>query len=310
LEQARAELKVQQSSLTNKREYANMLSLQLQNHEELHQQVYRLADVSENVTVGHQVDVEALEKMPLDELQRLVQDLERDLEKLSRFVESQEEELRFKQQEIDALQAKIQSASEFDRLNLENELADEQDGYQMLNETLVGQRRSLRERKSILGRHQAILKRRQGIGDGASQDVGIDLGPILGQIDGHRHQQSDELQKLENQIAQIQSAIEQAQGMITTQTADQEFKRGGLRQEEETLLGRRQEVAELWGRVNLYQEVLQPVQDGVDGLRQRLEAVSDSLAQMQELGDHQVQAIAEMRQIIANLTNTPELAAS
>ena len=310
LEQARAELKVQQSSLSSKKEYAHMLSLQLQNHEELHQQVYRLADTSENITIGHQVDVDALEKMPLDELQRLVQELERDLEKLSRFVESQEEELRFKQQEIEALQAKIQSASEFDRLNLENELTDEQDGYQMLNETLVGQRRSLRERKSVLGRHQAILRQRQGIVDSASQDVGIDLGPILGQIDGHRHQQSEELQKLESQIAQMQSAIEQAEGMISNQTSDLELKRNGLRQEEETLLGRRREVAELWGRVNLYQEMLQPVQDAVDGLRQRLEGAAGALPQMQESGNHQRQAIAEMRQIIAGLTSTPELAAS
>lgn len=309
LEHAKAELKVQQSVFGTKQDYERMLRLQVQNVEDLYQQMYRLADSSENVTIGQQVDSEALEKMPLDDLQKLVQELERDLQKLSQFVESQEEELRYKQQEIDALQEKIQSVSEFDRLNLENELADEQDGYQMLNETLVGQRRSLRERNNIVGRHQAILKRRQGVADGDSPDAGIDLGPILGQIESQRHQQSDELHKLESQIEQMRSAIEQAQGMVNSQTAEQENKRNELKQLEDTLTNRRREVAEIWGRVNLYQEMLQPIQDGVDGLRQRLESFSGVTSQIQEASDDQIQAIAEMRQIIINLTSTPELAA-
>jgi chromosome segregation ATPase len=310
LEQAQAELKVQQSALSHKQDYARMLGLQLQNHDDLHQQMYRLADSAENVTIGQQIDLEALEKMHIDDLQKQVQELERDLEKLSRFVESQEEELRLKQEEIDALQVKIQSANEFDRLNLENDLADEQDGYQMLNETLVGQRRNMRERKNILGRHQAILRRRQGNDDGNTSTAGIDLGPILGQIEAQRHQQSDEIHKLESQIEQMRGAIEQAQGMITSQTAEQENKRNELKQLEEALLNKRREVAEIWGRVNLYQETLQPLQDKVDELRQKLESFAGAMSQVQEAGDHQVQAIAEMRQIIINLTSTPELAAS
>jgi len=62
--------------------------------------------------------------------------------------------------------------------------------------------------------------------------------------------------------------------------------------------------------VNLYQEMLQPLQDNVDGLRQRLEGIAGSMAQFQAAGDSQGQTIAEMRQILANLTSTPELAAS
>ncbi len=310
LEQARAELKVQQSALSHKQDYVHMLGLQLQNHDDLHQQMYRLADTSENVTIGQQVDMEALEKMSVDDLQKLVQELERDLEKLSKFVESQEEELRFKQQEIEALQVRIQNASDFDRLNLENDLADEQDGYQMLNETLVGQRRNLRERKSLLNRHQAILRRRQGISDGEGQDGGIDLGPILSQIEAQRHQKSEELQKLESQIEQMRGAIDQAQGMVNSQTVEQENKRNELKQIEESLLSRRKEVAEIWGRVNLYQEMLQPVQDRIDELRQKLEGITNLMSQVQGAGEKQRQAIADMRQMILSLTNTPELAAS
>lgn len=305
LEQARAELKAQQSALNAKQDYSRMLSVQLQNNEDLHQQIYRLAETSDKIRIGGQpVDLEALEKMPIDELQRTVQDLERELEKLSQFVESQEEELTAKQEEIDELQAKIQTVSEFDRLSLENDLADSQDGWQMLNETLVGQRRSLQERKSTLNQHQAVLRRRQGHGAEEGQEPDIDLSPILGQVDALRQQQAEELQKLENQLEQMQSAIQQAQGMVTTQSVEQENQRNDLKQQEQTLQARRVSTAEIMGKVNSYQEILQPIQDGVDGLRQKLEAIGGSLAQAQASGDDQQQAIAEMRQIISSVTSS------
>jgi chromosome segregation ATPase len=311
LEQARAELKAQQSALNTKQEYARMLSVQLQNNNDLHQQIYRLAETSDKIRLGGQpIDLEALEKMPIDELQQKVQELERDLEKLSQFVEIQEEELGAKQEEIDELEAKIQTVSEFDRLSLENDLTDAQDAWQMLNETLVGQRRILQERKSNLNQHRAILRRRQGHGVEEGQEAEVDLSPILVQVETLRQQQAEELQKLENQLEQMQAAIQQAQGMVTTQTVDQENRRNDLKLQEQTLQARRASTAEMTGKVNSYQEILQPVQDGVDGLRQKLEALAGTLAQAQESGDYQLQAIAEIRQMIVSITSTPELAAS
>jgi chromosome segregation ATPase len=311
MEQARAELRGQQKALESKREYAQMLNLQIQNHEELHQQIYKLAEGSNNITISSQpIDLTALENKPIEELKKVVQDLEQDLEKLSRFVESQEEELRYKQQEIESLQVKLQEANEFDRLNLENEIADEQDGYQMLNETLVGQRRSLRDRRSILNQHQMVLRRRQGLPIEAGQESSIDLSPLIGQIEAQRQQKTEELQKLESQIEQMQAAISQAETMVATQVSEQENKRNELKQLEQTLLSRRAEASESWGKVNLYQEMLQPWQDSVDRLRQSLEGLSSAASQAQTSSEQQQQAIAEMRQILVSLTGTPELAAS
>lgn len=309
LEQARVELKAQQSVLATKQDYAQMLSVQIQSHDELHQQLYRLADTSDNVKVGLQVDVEALEKMPLEELQHLVQDLESDLTKLSSFVESQEEELTLKQQEIDELKAKIQAANEFDRLNLENELADEQDGYQMLYETLVGQRRSLQGRRGILNQHQSILRRRQGLAAPEGQENVIDLGPALAHVEAQRQQQAEDLQKLEAQIEQMKAAIKQAEEMITPQVTVQDNKRNELKQVEADLLSRRTALASLEGRVNLYQELLQPLQDTADQLRQKLEEIAGMIDHAQESGGHQ-QTLSEMRQVLIQLTNSPELAVS
>ncbi|MDX2240911.1 MAG: pilus motility taxis protein HmpF [Leptolyngbyaceae cyanobacterium bins.302] len=309
LEQARSELKAQQTALTTKQEYLHLLSAQSQTSEEMHQQLFRLAE-SDGVNVGTQIDVEALEKMPIDELQRLAQEMEAELAKLSGFVQSQEEELTAKQQEIDQLKAKIQSANEYDRLNLENELADEQDGYQMLNETLVGQRRSLQSRKSILSQHQAVLCRRQGLPAPEGATVSIDLSPITALVETQRQQQVEELQKLEAQIEQMKTAIQQAEQLVTSQTAEQENRRSELKQLEFELVGHRVAAAEAQGRVMLYQEILQPVQDGADSIRQQLEAIAGSLSQVQESRDYQQQTLAEMQQLLHSLTTPQPVGAS
>jgi chromosome segregation ATPase len=309
LEQARAELKIQQNAIQIKQDYARLLGVQLQNQDDLHQQLYRLVDSSENITIGHRIDVKALENLSVDELQRLTQDLERELEKLHQFVDSQEEELRSKQQEIEALQQKIEQASEYDRLNLENDLADEQDGYQMLNETLVGQRRNLRERESILKQHQAVLRRRQGQADLEKGDE-IDLGPVLNQIEAQRQQQADELHHLESQIEQMQATVQQTQDVISGRVSEQEQQRNELKQLEQALQERRSQVAELWGKVNLYQEWLQPVQNRTHELRQSLEDMLPTLAQVRETSDHQLQLITELRQMVTSLSDVPQLAAS
>jgi chromosome segregation ATPase len=309
LEQARAELKAQQGVLSAKQEYVQTLSTHIHNQEELHQQIYRLAETSDRVSVSQKVDVEALEKMPLEELESIVQELQRDSEKFSRFVNDQEEELTLKQQEIDEIQAKIQAASEYDRISLETELADEQDSYQMLNDTLVGQRRTLREREEVLNQHQAILRRRKGITDD-TQDNKIDVGPILLQIDAQRQQQAEEMQRLERQIEQVRGAVQQAQEIVNNQSNEQESKQNTLKQTEQSLQARRAEAAELWGRVKLYEEALQPIQDCVDELRQKLEQLAASMSQVQEAGDYQLQAITEMRQLVTTLMQSPELAAS
>jgi len=310
LEQARAELKSQQGVLSSKQDYAQMLGLQLQNQDDLHQQLYQISETSDKIKISPKVDLEALDKLSLDELQNTVQDLQRDLEKVSRFVSDQEEELTLQQQTIEEVQAQIQQASEYDRLRLETELADEQDRYQMLNETLVGQRRNLKEREEVFSQHQAVLLRRQGGGEVTKTESEIDLSPALTHLENSRHQISDQLQKLENQIEQMRNAIQQAQGMIDHQANEQTQKQNELEQAEQNLHIQRANVAEATGKLNLYEELLQPVQDHVDGVRQKLEALAGVLNQAQETGDFQLQSIAEMRQILVSLMNTPELAAS
>jgi chromosome segregation ATPase len=310
-EQAKAEFKVQQNALEMKQESAHMLSLQLRTQEELYQQLARIAATSANVKISQKVDIEALEKMPLGELQTIVQNLQQDLEKLVRFVNDQEEELTFQSEAVEELREKINTASEYDRISMETELAEEQDRYQMLDETLVGQRRNLREREEILNQHQRVLRRRQGVVESNSSDnPKIDLGPVLSQLEAQRQQQVEELQKLESQIEQMRHSISQADEMIRHQSGEQEAKLQELQSFEQNCQSLKESIAQLWGKVNLYQETLQPRQDALNEIRQTLEAIAYALNQIQETGDYQLQAIAEMQQTIGSLIQSPEFVVS
>lgn len=311
LVQQTAQLQINTADLTSKQEYARIIKEQLRSAEELYQQMHSLAATSGDVVLGQQADVEALEKMPLEELQKIVQDLQHKLEIDASFVHDQEQELTYKQEAIEELQTKLNHASDNDHINLELELTDEKDLYQMLNSSLVGQRRNMLQHQKFLKQHQAVMLRRQGhtVTEEESNNK-INLEPILLQIETQRQQYSQEIQKLEREIDQIRSGVELNQGMIDNQTHDLDEKRQELKAIEENLLSLRRTTAECCGRVNLYQEALQPIQDSLDGLRQKLQGIGESLDQFQETGDSQVQAIAQLRHTLQSLMPQPELLAS
>ena len=298
---ARADLKGQQSTLSAKQDQAQSVSLQVRAVEDLYQQLSRLASASGSAGTQQKVDVSSLEKMPVDELQGLVQHLQQDLEKVFRFVNDQEEELTLQQETIEELQRKIQAASEYDRMALENEMADERESYQMLNETLVGQRLRLQEREDVLKQHQAVLWRRLGTSNAPKQGGDMELGPIVAQLNTQREQQSQELQRLENEIQQVREAISQMEANVNRQNGEGEAKRYELKQFEQNLFNQKGAVAELWGRVKVYQEMLQPVQDNLNALRQKLEAVAGELDRVQETGDEQNRVVSDLQQVLSGL---------
>ncbi|MCC5662581.1 pilus motility taxis protein HmpF [Nostoc sp. CHAB 5784] len=311
LVQQTAQLQINTADFNSKQEYARIIKEQLRNAEELYQQIHSLSATSGGVVLGQQADVEALEKMPLEELQKIVQDLQYKLEIDASFVHDQEQELKYKQEAIEELQNKLNHASDHDHINLELELTDEKDLYQMLNSSLVGQRRNMLQHQKFLKQHQAVLLRRQGhtVVD-EKEGNKVNLEPILLQIETQRQQYSQEVQKLEREIEQIRSGIELNQGMIDNQTHNLDEKRQELKAIEENLLSLRRTTSECCGRVNLYQEALQPIQDSLDGLRQKLQGIGESLDQFQETGDYQIQAIAQLRHTLQSLMPQPQLLAS
>jgi chromosome segregation ATPase len=301
LEEARTNLQLQQQALEVKQASANLLRLQLQNQEEIYQQISRLATGQDEDKVSQKVDVEALEKIPLGELEAIVQNLQNEVHKFVRFVNDQEEELNEKRQTIAELQSQIASSSEPDRIALESELASEQDGYQLLDQTLKPQRMSLAEREDILRQHIRLLQQRQGISNvNISDNQKIDLEPLLTQLKVQRQQQEGQLQEIENQIAQITTSIEQAQGILANSTSEQEARQNELQAIQQNLQNQLVAVAELWGKVNLYQESLPHTQDNLNWIQQKLEAMESHLNHIQETGDYQLHTVSEMQQLLNN----------
>lgn len=302
LEAAITDCQVQQATLRLRQELHGTLSRQLQAQDGIYQQLQQLLGETDVDNLQGKVDVAALESMPLEALEKLVQDVQQELQKASRFVADQEEELKYQQQTIDDLQVQIQHANEFDRLQLEADLSEEHDRYQYLNETLVGQRRRLQEREAILNCHLQVLQHRQGRVAPEEQVEGNDLRPIVEALRTQRQQQTQTLQQLTTEIQHLQSGIEQAQASINRQTAAQESLRQDLNQMEQALATRRAEAAECWGRVNIYQEMLQAIQDGLNHLRHTLGSAGDVFSQVQTQAEQQQQAITQMQQILTNLT--------
>ena len=301
LELEQNQLHIQQNSMSVKQESARRLRLQMHQQAELYKSLSRLAISSGSIKFSQKIDLEALESMPLGELQAIVVKLQQDWEKMVRFVNDQEEELTLEQESVKEFQDKVGAASVYDRLGFEQELAEVQDRYRMLDETLVGQRRTLLEREEILKQHLRILQRRQGIAAPDGEHEKIDLGPVLSEVEVQQQQQEEELQKLKTQIEQIQRSVEQLQEKVKAQTQTQQTKENELLSLESNWQKAQLLVTQIWSRVNLYEESLQPLQDDLDQMRQLLEREAAVVHQAQETGNYQLQAIADLQETISSL---------
>jgi chromosome segregation ATPase len=264
------------------------------------------------VRLSKKVDVSALEAMPLEDLATLVSDLEKDMEKVSRFVSDQEEELTLERQFIEEIKAKMGQANEFDRLQIKTELGEEADCYRMLNKTLVGQRRNLLEREEVLSQHRAVLRRRQGLAVEEAPVNAVNLEPLLNAVDDQRQQTTEAIQALEAEVKQMQEGINQVKDALVPQEQDLAQRRADLETFEAELHQRQHDLAALTGKLVVSKELLNPAQDSSDGLRQSLDTLSGGVTKIQEFNDYQLQAIAELRQTVMNAVNarSHQLAAS
>jgi len=308
LEEAKAELNSRQKVLELKQEYINTLASQLQQQEELQQQFRQLVEGTGQFSLGSDLNLSALEQMPLETLETTVRDMEQDLEKLSRFVSIQEEELTAQQDEMGQMQAQIQTASEYDRLRLESELTDEQDRYRMLEETLVGQRRTLQERRDVFRQHQQVLSRRKGETSADGSGPEINLTPVVSRLDALKQNLSQALQQAQSELKGMQDSLEEQRSHVTHLVTEQESRWHGIQQEEQNFRTEKGALGELWGRLNSYPDAMQFGSRALPQIQENLEAVANLMGQFQEASDYQLQAIAEMRQLVSILTQSPEYA--
>lgn len=259
-----------QAILSAKQEENQLLTEQLKNQTNLHQKVYELLNAADKVKLSKKVDVAVLEAMAEDELQSLVAQLDLDLNKMSRFVADQEEELRLQQEDIDKIQSRMESASEYDRLQLETEMADEKEKHVMLNRTLVGQRRNLLEREEVLGQHRAVLLRRQGLsaeGTGAAAE----LEPVLDEIDALRAKLGEQIQQVEAEIAQVQGEIDGLKQTKQQQQSEIDACKQAVADATASCQSQQEAVGFLLGQIELYELLLPSIEERLNSFYQSLE---------------------------------------
>ncbi len=101
---------------------------------------------------------EEIISIPTEQLQEIVNCLQQDLEDLTQLVKEQEEELFMQNQMVKKLQKRVNLSRDIDRSFLAQYLSQEQERRNMLNATLVGQRRNLQRKQRILEQYcQALM---------------------------------------------------------------------------------------------------------------------------------------------------------
>ncbi|MEM8672433.1 MAG: polysaccharide biosynthesis tyrosine autokinase [Cyanobacteria bacterium P01_G01_bin.67] len=129
--------------------------------EELWNTISNLARESKKNRLASNLDEAELRQAPLDKLESMVFNLQRDLSDLTRLVKEQEDELLLQRQKVKRLQRQASMAGESELFYLENQISQEQERKRMLDETLVGQRRNLEKRREMLHQYQRVLDSRK-----------------------------------------------------------------------------------------------------------------------------------------------------
>jgi chromosome segregation ATPase len=272
LEAAKVQLQIQETLLTQKQQLFERINLTLQTTDETRQMLIRLAQ-GEDLDFNGKIDLEALGQMPLEDLETLVNNLQKDLDRLEVFVNDQEEELTIQSQTVEELQAQIAQTNDVDRADLEIELAEEQERKGMLTETLVGQRRNLRERQAMLSQHLKILQRRRGVL--STEDAQkCNFEPILILLGDNYQNDLEESQRLEAAIEQLRCNLQQTSDSIDSQWSDLEQKTREFEALDRQWREANLELVRLKTQIQQYENLLQPVQNCLDEIRQKLESVS------------------------------------
>jgi hypothetical protein len=282
LETAKIQLQIQETVLSQKQELFERLNLTLQTTDSTRQMLLRLLQ-GEELDFDGKIDLEALEKMPLEELESLVKNLQTDLKRWEIFVNDQEEELTLQCQTVEELEARMATIDESERANLEEELAEEQEKKGMLAATLVGQRRNLQERQAIRSQHLKMLQRRQGILSPEDAQK-CSFEPLLILLADNYQNNLQESQRLAAEIKGLQEDLPKNRDTIDGQWSDLEQKTREFEEQERQWRDANLALLRLKTQVQQYETFLQPVQDQLDQIRQKLEAISQWLTPMESNG--------------------------
>uniref|UniRef100_UPI00286DD7BE pilus motility taxis protein HmpF n=1 Tax=Chamaesiphon sp. VAR_69_metabat_338 TaxID=2964704 RepID=UPI00286DD7BE len=296
LEETQTAWEVQQHTLSMQQEYIQRLTTRLNIEQDNYQKIYLMSKGGQADIGDVQIDLEQLEAMEIGQLETIVANLQTEVDRSVHFVHLEEEELQEKQAAIDELQQAMLVANEFDKLKLEADLADERDGYNMLDHTLDGQRQTMRERQTYLQIHTRVLRQRQGHVPEAADRSQMEWEAILRLLDTQRQQQQSELTQVETDIHNLRQTIDQTKAKIEQQVEAYLQESKQVQELERQHRSTQQQSIELVAKIDLYQEMMQPLQDRIDALKRQLGSLADA-------AEHQPESQQAMQQIESLLNN-------
>ncbi len=236
LADAQAELKAQRGILKLQESNMAMTRVQLQTQQELYEQTSAIIESlggSANEGLSAE-EVQRLEQIPLDELEKMVADCQGEFDRLTNYLSAQEDELAGLEGEIADLQSQIsQSADQFARIELENnkEFAEEQ--YKLLEESVSGMRQGMKDREAILKQQRSILEVRRG-GRSEANPLKL-LVPLLSQIEAQKVRHEQELKKMEGQIDAVKNYMQQQQDLLSRQLQEHQQQQQEIQAAEEQI---------------------------------------------------------------------------
>ena len=303
IKKAQQQLQQQQHSFENKQQSIAFLTEQDKSLEQIQESLELAGIESSGTALEQKIDVKALENMPLAELEKIVAHLQRDFEKIAQFVQDQEEELNWQCQAVAELEQKIKEASEFDRLALDHELAEEKEAKKMLDETLVGQRRSLKERHERFLQHSRILKRRQGVFDLEAELQTIDLEPIKNKVQQHRENILEQKNSLKLETAAIEQNISTLKSSLEEKLKQKETVNADIKVRLDRLEKQNIAITKMQAELDFYQENLQPLQDGINKIREQLENIGSYVLKKDSNKQNPNQTLTEIDRMIKDLVS-------
>ncbi len=281
------DVQVYQQTLNQQTELQQQLQAQLDVQRSLYESI-RQAAASE----GLDSDFAPLYKMPLEQLAGEVELVRKELKSMTSFVNDQEEELSLVRQSIDELRLKMSQVSEFERLQLAGDLESEEQSYQLLNETLEGQRQRLYEKQYSLKKHEEIYQRRQ-----EQPALGaVDFQTLLNQCQGQLQQLEQLCTYMSSQVEATQATIAQLQAQANQRQTDVEQWREHLQAQQQSLNQDAANYAQRQGLVQAYGDFLPPVQEQANRLRDVLQQEQDSRG-----NGYYKHLLGELQQVVSSL---------
>ncbi|NJN60830.1 MAG: hypothetical protein HC795_04215 [Coleofasciculaceae cyanobacterium RL_1_1] len=294
----------QQAVIETKQQLASSIVERLADVDSLTVEISQLSVNSGSDDSDLGVDLGELERLPLNELQQKVRQLQDELEKGFRFVSDQEEELTLQRMDLNELETKVARANEAERAELQTELADSHESFKFLNQTLVGQRRNLRKQERVMNLHQVVLWRRLGNPPEATSSGGgsIDTSAIMAQLQLRKGEQTALLAMLEAEIAELQAQLASLDLEITAKQQDIELHVNQVNEQTEALEAATAALERTTERIEVLSGVLDTIEAQLAEFAAGCDSLKEGAAVATEVKQSQENAIAQLQELVNGLT--------